>query len=266
MGSPASKLNIPEALRPWHSMGLEFLLSSGPVAVQPVVARPVQGASAVAGQGDSVPHQPQQPARQPVSTQPANANNMPPRAGSAQSPSNGTSNAAPHAAANTAPASAAGEMRQPPAPSSAPLPAPWDRFASMVRSAKPRVLLTYPELGFDLTGQADKARGQLMRTLLSYLKWPTGTAAFWPCALPVDGVLQPQYDMFWRGVHHFRCQHVVCFGMQAMRTVVPDFPQGTTTVLLEPCALHLAPSVADLLGKLPHELLLSLGDVAELRV
>lgn len=252
MGSPASKLNIPETLRPWHSMGLEFLLSSGPV-----VAQPVQGAPPGAWQGSASP-QGTRPAQQPGSPQSANAQNIPPRAAPAQSSS--------HTPTNTARNAAPGELRQPPAPNSAPLPAPWDRFASMASSGSPRVLLTYPELGFDLTGQADKARGQLMRTLLSYLKWPKGTAAFWPCALPEDGVLQPQYDMFWRGVHHFGCQHVVCFGMQAMRTVVPDFPQGTTTVLLEPCALHLAPSVADLSGKLPHELLLSLGDIAQLRV
>ncbi len=248
-------MNIPESLRPWHAMGLEFLLSSAPeagISVGPVsgtgqstAPAPRQAAPEVSSPRRPTPSPTSQKSQQQAQHQPVQNRQT---SASPQSSASGT------------------DMRQPPNPSSRPMPAPWDRFVAMASSTRPRVLLTYPELGFDLTGHSVPARGQLMRTLLSYLKWPKGTSAFWPCALPFDGQLQPQYEMFWRGVHHFACPHVVCFGMDAMRIVAPDFPQDTDTVLMEACTLHLVPSVDELMGKLPHELLLSVAGLAKLRV
>ncbi|WP_147819539.1 hypothetical protein [Salidesulfovibrio onnuriiensis] len=127
-------------------------------------------------------------------------------------------------------------------------------------------MITYAELGHDLTGNADPSRGQLMRSLLGFLKWPKGTSMFWPCTLPCDGNLVPQTRMFWAGVQKFRCSTILCFGSEAMRIIYPQVQPGQNVIMLEQSSIHLLPSVAELAARLPHEQQLAVASIAALRI
>ncbi len=127
-------------------------------------------------------------------------------------------------------------------------------------------MITYGELGHDLSGNADPSRGQLMRSLLGYFKWPKGTAMFWPCTLPCEGNLVSQTAMFWAGAERFRCPNILCFGAEAMQVIYPQHQPGQNVIMLEQTTIHFLPSVPELLGKLPHEQQLAVASVAGLRV
>lgn len=225
MGSPASRLDIPEHLRPWYDLGLEYVL------------RP-EGE-----QCDAPVQQDKDSAPQPVRQNTTPSQQAQPRQQQAQ---------------QCRPTSA-------PPVEGTPFPAPWDRFEKMA-PAGARVMITYAELGHDLTGNADPARGQLMRNLLGYLKWPKGTAMFWPCSLPCEGRLVPQTRMFWAGAQRFACPTILCFGSEAMRVIYPQIQPGQDIIMLEQSSIHLLPSVGELLGKLPHEQQLAVASLAKLSI
>ena len=77
---------------------------------------------------------------------------------------------------------------------------PWPALFAKAPS-RPRLVITYSDLGFDLTGQADPRRGGLWRTLLRDLNLVGKNAvAFWPFALPTNRLLTDYPDHFAAGI------------------------------------------------------------------
>ncbi|WP_338668813.1 hypothetical protein [Pseudodesulfovibrio methanolicus] len=230
-----------ESLRPWLESGLEYAYVPGGLTVeaQPdrVQAIPsAQAAVSATRSGDTPPLQTQPQARRsqgrPSSAQPQSA---PP------SPS-GLSD---RAAAN--------------------FPAPWSTF---LRFTKPdaRVVMTYMELGLDLGGQSDPRRRSVLKNLQAHLKWPPGTINFWPAAALVDGALQPDTSMFWRGWELWHTPHVVCFGDEALKVILPDADIRAVTHLLENVIVHKLPPINRLVDMLPHEQQMAVDAIVNIRL
>lgn len=230
MGSPSARLNVRENLRPWLESGLEFVYAPGGLAAEQSVDRAVAASEA----------QPAPPS-------------APGRPGSPPQPH---------------PSAQSGQQARPVQPPSAPapdFPEPWNSF---LRFTKPgaKVVMTYMELGLDLGGQSDPRRRAVLKNLQAHLKWPPGTINFWPVAALADGALQPDTAMFWRGWELWRTPHVICFGDEALRVVLPDADPATTTHLMENVIVHKLPPLARLVGLLPHEQQMAVDSVANIRL
>lgn len=133
-------------------------------------------------------------------------------------------------------------------------PQPWAGFLAKVKATAPKVVCTYMELGLDLGGQPDPKRGAVLRnTLTNHLKWPPGTAAFWPMAALVDNALQPNHDMFWRGWELWKSPYIACFGDEALNVIHPQVQPGSTTYLLDHVTIFVLPPISKLVTMLPHE-------------
>lgn len=142
---------------------------------------------------------------------------------------------------------------------------PWDKFLAKA-PAEPKVIITYSELGYDLTGQGDPARGNLMRTLLAHFNWPKGTPVFWPCTLPAGNSLEPQHAMFWQGANLLACPNIICFGAEALGIICPEADPALSTFVMGYSTVTILPAVSDLMGKLPHELHLSVASASNIRI
>jgi hypothetical protein len=121
------------------------------------------------------------------------------------------------------------------------------------------------ELGLDLGGQPDPKRSGVLKNIINHLKWPKGTAAFWPVAALADGALQPDSQMFWKGWELWRTPHVACFGEEALRVIYPEAKAGSTTYFLDQVSIFVLPPLAKLITMLPHEQQLSIDALASLR-
>ena len=129
-----------------------------------------------------------------------------------------------------APLAAAAQAQQTPhpvaAPPAAPLPAsapplpadpalwpdPWPALFAKA-PARPRLVITYADLGYDLTGQADPRRGGLWRTLLRDLDLAGKNAvAFWPFALPTHTMLTENPRHFAAGISRLAPAVLAVFG------------------------------------------------------
>ncbi len=93
------------------------------------------------------------------------------------------------------PAMQASESASPDVPSAPRFDAPWQAVLSKL-PPRPRVLITYAELGEDLTGAADPERGRLWRTLFASLAFEKGTFGFLPYAFSFQGELSVHLDEF----------------------------------------------------------------------
>jgi hypothetical protein len=242
MGSPSARLNVRESLRPWLESGLEFVYAPGGLTAEaqpePVQIRPD---AHVAPQTDRNARQ------QPQSDRPQQAvplqDRQTPRQPQAEAPY---------------------PIRTP--ESSTPnFPAPWSQF---LRFTKPdaRVIMTYMELGLDLGGQSDPKRRAVLKNLQAHLKWPPGTINFWPVAALVSGALQPDTSMFWRGWELWHTPHVVCFGDEALRVILPDADTQPVTHLLENVIVHKLPPIARLIDMLPHEQQMAVDGITNIRL
>lgn len=230
MGSPSARLNVRENLRPWLESGLEFVYAPGGLAAEQSVDRAVAASEA-----------------QPVPPSAPGRPGSPPQ---------------PHPSAQSG--QQARPVQQPSAPAPD-FPEPWNSF---LRFTKPgaKVVMTYMELGLDLGGQSDPRRRAVLKNLQAHLKWPPGTINFWPVAALADGALQPDTAMFWRGWELWRTPHVICFGDEALRVVLPDADPATTTHLMENVIVHKLPPLARLVGLLPHEQQMAVDSVASIRL
>jgi len=94
-------------------------------------------------------------------------------------------------------------------------PDPWPAiFAKAPRH--PRLVITYQELGYDLTGQSDPRRGKLWRTLLRDVGLAgKGVVAFWPLFLPKNKDVTLDTNIFATGVKLFAPQVLAVFGQPA---------------------------------------------------
>jgi len=241
MGSPSARLNVRESLRPWLESGLEFVYAPGgltnEVQVESAEAQPKEQSVASAARAD-------------VST----TSQSQPQAGR---PHGRPSNVQP--------------QTTPPSPSGVPVrgdanfPAPWSSF---LRFTKPdaRVVMTYMELGLDLGGQSDPRRRAVLKNLQAHLKWPPGTINFWPVSALANGALQPDTSMFWRGWELWHTPHVVCFGDEALRVILPDADIQAVTHLLENVIVHKLPPINRLIDMLPHEQQMAVDAIANIRL
>ena len=126
--------------------------------------------------------------------------------------------------------------------------------------------MTYMELGLDLGGQSDPRRRGVLKNLQAHLKWPPGTINFWPVAALVNGALQPDTSMFWRGWELWHTPHVVCFGDEALRVILPDADVQAVTHLLENVIVHKLPPIARLVDMLPHEQQMAVDGITNIRL
>ncbi|MHC1712923.1 MAG: hypothetical protein AB9872_12330 [Solidesulfovibrio sp.] len=113
-------------------------------------------------------------------------------------------------------------------------PDPWTAIFAKAPT-RPRIVITYFELGLDLTGQADPRRGALWRKLIVDLGLSgKNTVAFWPVALPEEDQLIPRIDIFLAGLARLAPGVLAIFGTQAAKVVSPCFtaPQSIPHVLL----------------------------------
>ena len=240
MGSPSARLNVRESLRPWLESGLEFVYAPGGLAVEAQAGDASPQAAAPSSQPSRPMEQPNRPVRpqQPAQTQPIQPQpvQQPPR-----------------------------PQAQPAVQPSGDFPAPWSNF---LRFTKPgaRVVMTYMELGLDLGGQSDKRRSAVLKNLQAHLRWPPGTINFWPVAALVNGTLQPDTSLFWRGWQLWRTPHIVCFGDEALRVILPEADPTLTTHLLENVIVHKLPPLARLVTMLPHEQQMAVDAITNIRL
>lgn len=256
MGSPSSRLKTQEQFRPWIDSGLEYVFSPGhaeqakQVEVQPQ-QQPAQQQAAPVQQAPARPQPSQKQPPQPPQTQAAPSQPCAPQPEQVASPQSRQSQPAP----NTSPGGGAA------------FPAPWDSFLARVKAKAPKVVCTYMELGLDLGGQPDRRRADVLRnTLTHHLKWPAGTAAFWPVAALVNGALQPNPTMFWKGWELWRSPYIVCFGEEALRLIHPQAEPGATTYLLDHASIFVVPPLAQLTTMLPHEQQIAIEGLFNIRI
>lgn len=87
---------------------------------------------------------------------------------------------------------------------------PWSVHLAKVPPS-PLSVWTYAQLGQDLTGQGDPARGNLWRQLLRALELPRGSVGFWPSFLPPGEVNQQSLSVFVEGLIRIAPRTVVFF-------------------------------------------------------
>jgi len=97
--------------------------------------------------------------------------------------------------------------------------APWAGFLAKTPPA-PLMVWTYRELGADLSGRADPARGALWRELIKRLDLPRGSVAFWPFALPEEGESEVVHmEPFLAGLARIAPKSLVVFGTHAFEPI-----------------------------------------------
>lgn len=237
MGSPSSRLDTPEQYRAWVDAGLEYVYQPGGAQPQPAEAAPVSPAQDFVPQQQAAP-QPQlqgqqnQPIQQSTPQSPQQPPQLAPQQPQTVQP-------------QQAPTADVGNVK---------FPDPWSGFLARVKAKQPKVVCTYMELGMDLGGLPDPRRSSVLKnTLTHHLKWPPGTAAFWPMSALVNGALQPNSNMFWRGWEIWKSPYIACFGDEALKVILPDAQPGNTTYLLDHVTIYVVPPLAQLVNMLPHE-------------
>lgn len=225
MGSLSADLNLPESLRVWYQAGVHMVYAPGFVPAQPAVATP-HAAPANAQPAQARPRQAVPQPKAPV--QPS------------QPGTPATAHSSPEAHAEKS------SVQKPD------LPAPWDGYWNKVAPGS-KVIITYMDLGKDLGGAAEPKRGRLFRSLLSHLRWPKGTASFWPMsALSPEG-LTPNSELFWAGVKALGIRTVACFGDDALSVIMPGSTPGKEAYVFENQTVLSLPHPDTLIPMLPHE-------------
>lgn len=78
------------------------------------------------------------------------------------------------------------------------------------------VLWTYSSLGHDLTGNAEAARSQCLKSLMQALSFPRGTSVFWPYSLPEKGELVENLPVFYSGMQKLTPRIIIVVGQSGM--------------------------------------------------
>ncbi|MDD3310510.1 hypothetical protein [Pseudodesulfovibrio sp.] len=237
---------MPEHLRPWLESGLEHVFHpGGPVAAEAVAATPAQ----------ALPLTPQPPAQSNHCPVPAQTSSVPEKA-ARQDRAVGASRPTPEA------------FREPTGSSSASagpaFPEPWASYLKLVAPGH-KMVWTYMELGLDLGGQKDERRRAVVANLIRHLRLPPRPVAFWPVAALQSGRLVPDRELFWRGWRLWKTPHVVCFGRDALRVILPEADPARSMHMLRDVMVHVLPSMGELVAMLPHEQQLAVSALANLR-
>lgn len=239
-------VTIPEWLRPWHGAGVWHLLAEE--ALAPGGALPSSAhAPSPSAAGISAPQVPQQKTA-------AGPSALPP---SRPVPANPQGIPVPRPGAPARPASTNLD------------PSQWSvQWQKLFAKAKPApVVWTYRELGLDLLGVGEAARGTLFRRLLSDLRLPKGTSAFWPTAAPQElftggdaatesslGSLEADAPVFWAGMTLLKPRVIVIFGAAALRDIgldAADFPLFQQRIFEGKLVVHM-PDMGHLLANEAH--------------
>ncbi len=98
------------------------------------------------------------------------------------------------------------------------LPTAWQERLEKTRPTP--VLFSYWALGYDLYGQADVNRRELLKKMIMQDLKQTGNAySFWPVALPEENTLVANPAAFWAGLKHLQTRGLVLFGSKAAQAV-----------------------------------------------
>ena len=145
---------------------------------------------------------------------------------------------------------------------------PWDSYfaSACAKALNPKILLTYAELGIDMSGKADPKRRTVLASILGHLNFPKGSTVFWPAASYVEQQLVFDSEMFWKGWSNWQTPYIACFGQQALDAFVsPPLPSGSTLFLDQVTIIKL-PSFAELINMFPHEQHLAVDPLRKLRL
>ncbi len=114
-------------------------------------------------------------------------------------------------------------------------PEPWATYFAKA-PASPKIVITYAELGLDMSGQGDSRRGGIWRKLIAALGLSGRHAvAFWPMALPESGVSAPNESMFLAGLKRLNPDVLAVFGAKAAAWHAEMAPRlGTVTCVMLP--------------------------------
>lgn len=270
MGSPSSRLDVDESLRPWLESGLEYIFNPGGPVAPAVVPHDTVGqtmpAQAVAVDQPQIPAQAS--AQTVSSPQPPRTETSPHHVFHSRQQAQPVQ---PHQA-QPQQAQAQPNLAQPQNQSAARpvsninFPEPWSLYLQKAKAPAPQVLWTYMELGYDLSGQSDPKRGAVFRNIINHLKWAPGTTVFWPMAGLVNNALQPDNAMFWKGWDIWKTPYVVCFGEEARSVILPDTPSGNAQYFLEHTVVYNLPPISQLMTMLPHEQQLSIDILTGLKL
>ena len=167
-------------------------------------------------------------------------------------------------AAPQAPGQPAPHAPPPPAQPSG-FPEPWASYLSKV-SPDHKMVWTYMELGYDLAGQADARRRTVVADLIKHLRLPPRPVAFWPVAVLQGDRLVTNAEIFWRGWKLWRTPHIVCFGVDALRAILPDADPARTMHMFKEFMVHVMPPLNALADMLPHERQIAVDPLAGLRL
>ncbi|SMF24938.1 hypothetical protein [Desulfovibrio gilichinskyi] len=243
MGSPSAELNVLESLRPWYQNGLSFIFKDAlPGLAQ--IEQAVKQKSLNTGSG---PQSSSLHAHVPVQGAAQTQTQVQPRQSSPQANSNNGQQSSPvsRAAATPMPSHLKQSTpplkpsRIPPRPVKEPTPPmchpdagswpdPWCQLASRITN-RLQIFWTYPQLGQDLSGDADPARRKLFQSLIGYMGLPKGAISFWPCTAWNGNVLENRPDIFWKGVEAYGVKFVACFGSQGLSIIAPEAPSGASS-------------------------------------
>ncbi|WP_291330071.1 hypothetical protein [Desulfovibrio sp. UCD-KL4C] len=268
MGSPSAELNVLESLRPWYQNGLSFIFKDA----LPGLAQIEQAAkqknintgsspksSSLGAQlpGQQIPRPSHQNSPQTNTHGPQSSSVN--RAEATPMPSQ-LKQSTPPLKPSRIPPRPVKEQAQPMChPDAGSWPDPWCQLASRITN-RLQIFWTYPQLGQDLSGNADPARRKLFQSLIGYMGLPKGAISFWPCTAWNGNSLENRPDIFWKGVESYGVKFVACFGSQGLSIIAPDAPSGASSahvngiqvvVLQDPDLLKVLPAEEQQLLSIP---------------
>lgn len=227
MGSPSAELNVLESLRPWYQNGLSFIYKDalpGLAQIEQTVKQ--KNINTASGPQTSTLQTPQNLPQANINhgTQPSPVS----RAVATPMPSH-LKQSTPPLKPSRIPPKPVKEPAQPLCrPDAGSWPDPWCQLASRITN-RLQIFWTYPQLGQDLSGDADPARRKLFQSLIGYMGLPKGAISFWPCTSWNGAALENRPDIFWKGVEAYGVKFVACFGSQGLSVIAPDAPAGSSS-------------------------------------
>ncbi len=241
MGSPSAELNVLESFRPWYQNGLNFIFKDAlPALAQIEQAVKQKNINTGSAQPSSMaPQRGGQVAGQQVQNQPHHNSPQTNMNGPQSSPVNRVEatpmpsqlkQSTPPLKPSRIPPRPVKEAAQPMChPDAGSWPDPWCQLASRI-TKRLQIFWTYPQLGQDLSGDADPARRKLFQSLIGYMGLPKGAISFWPCTAWNGTELENRPDIFWKGVESYGVKFVACFGSQGLSIIAPEAPSGASSV------------------------------------
>lgn len=122
----------------------------------------------------------------------------------------------------------------------------WDALFAKHEHASPYVI-TYPELGYDLGGQADPSRRAFLGSMMSQLAKPKGSFAFWPLAIYYKDELVSSLTNYWQGLARLCAQHLLIFGPTTAEQLFSLHLDTFTTTFIPPYHVTCLPDLSTLM-------------------